>query len=467
MNTMPSATVLSNPAANAPITAAPWGWSQGVRYGLLGLPLAFCALPLYVVMPHWYATTWGVPLTSLGVLLLVLRLFDAVLDPWIGRACDAWARRGTLTLWRALALAACVLALAFAVLFHPQVARAHALAWAGVSLAFTYLAYSVVTVAHQSWGAALGGDARMHSTIVAWREGWGLLGVVLASTVPALLGVPALGALMAVALLLGVVALRFAPQPAALASVPSTVAPVQPLASDLFAPWRNPAFVRLVAVFAANGIASAVPATLVLFFITDRLQAPASHQGAYLGLYFLCAAVSMPLWLRAVARFGLARAWGLGMGLSIAAFVGAAAVGAGDAALYALVCAASGLALGSDLAIPAALLAQVAQPTASAERADHVYHAERTDPAAPAGEAAHGLYFGWWNLVAKLNLALAAGLTLPLLAALGYTPGARDTESLFMLSAVYCLLPCALKAGAALALHRFFMRTPQGSHHAP
>lgn len=431
---------------------------DGLRYGLLGLPLAFCALPLYVVMPHWYATTWGVPLASLGVLLLALRLFDAVLDPWIGRACDAWARAGTLTLWRALALAAGVLALAFAALFYPQVAREHALAWAGVSLAFTYVAYSVVTVAHQSWGAALGGDARTRSTIVAWREGWGLAGVVLASTVPAWLGVPSLGALMAVALLLAVVALRFAPQPAAPASAPSLLALAQPRASDLFAPWRNPAFVRLVAVFAANGIASAVPATLVLFFIADRLQAPASHQGAYLGLYFLCAAVSMPLWLRAVVRFGLARAWWLGMGLSIAAFVGAAAVGAGDAALYAWVCAASGLALGSDLAIPAALLAQVAQPG---------HRTDGTDHDAATGEAAHGLYFGWWNLVAKLNLALAAGLTLPLLAALGYTPGARDAESLFMLSAVYCLLPCTLKAGAALALHHFFIRNPDGNHHAP
>lgn len=454
MNTMSSATVLPTPVPSAPATPAPWGWSQGVRYGLLGLPLAFCALPLYVVMPHWYATTWGVPLASLGVLLLVLRLLDAVLDPWIGRACDAWARAGTRTLWRALALAACVLALAFAALFYPQVAREHALVWAGVSLAFTYLAYSVVTVAHQSWGAALGGDARMRSTIVAWREGWGLLGVVLASTVPAWLGVPALGWLIAVALLLAVALLRIAPRPALAAVSPKA----QPQGADLFAPWRNPAFVRLVGVFAANGIASAVPATLVLFFIADRLQAPASHQGVYLGLYFLCAAVSMPLWLRAVACFGLARAWRLGMGLSIAAFVGAAAVRAGDAALYAAVCAASGLALGSDLAVPAALLAQVAQPS---------HRTDRIDRDAPAGEAAHGLYFGWWNLVAKLNLALAAGLTLPLLAALGYTPGARDADSLFMLSAVYCLLPCALKAGAALALHRFFIRTPQGSHHAP
>ena len=420
---------------------------DGLRYGLLGLPLAFCALPLYVLMPHYYATRWGVPLAALGTLLLVLRLFDAVLDPWIGRWCDQWARRGSAVLLRAVVAACVVLALAFAALFHPLVAPAHALVWAAVTLAFTYLSYSIVTVAHQSWGAALGGDARQRSTVVAWREGLGLVGVVLASTVPALLGAQSLGALMAVALLAGVLALGGAPRPAA---VEPAQRPDRP-AADLFAPWRNPVFVRLVAVFAFNGIASAVPATLVLFFIEDRLQVPVTQQGVYLGLYFLCAAASMPLWLRVVARLGLERAWFLGMVLSIAAFVGASAVGAGDVVLYGLVCAASGLALGSDLAIPAALLAQVAQ---------------RGGPGDSAQEAAHGVYFGWWNFVAKLNLALAAGLTLPLLAALGYTPGARDAASLQTLTAVYCLLPCLLKAVAGTALYAFFIRSSGVPRHA-
>ncbi len=86
---------------------------DGMRYGLLGLPLAFCALPLYVVMPHFYATQWGVSLTALGALLLALRLLDAVLDPWIGRWCDAWAQRSATVLWRAMALASVVLAIAF------------------------------------------------------------------------------------------------------------------------------------------------------------------------------------------------------------------------------------------------------------------------------------------------------------------------------------------------------------------
>lgn len=55
------------------------------------------------------------------------------------------------------------------------------------------------------------------------------------------------------------------------------------------------------------------------------------------------------------------------------------------------------------------------------------------------------------NLVTKANLALAAGLALPLLALLGYTPGARG-EALAALSAVYAFVPLVLKLAAAAAL---------------
>ncbi|MFZ4650170.1 MAG: MFS transporter, partial [Rubrivivax sp.] len=69
------------------MSAAAWqgGWRQGVRYGALGLPLAFVALPLYVQLPNHYAREFGVPLGVLGALLLGARLLDAVADPLIGR----------------------------------------------------------------------------------------------------------------------------------------------------------------------------------------------------------------------------------------------------------------------------------------------------------------------------------------------------------------------------------------------
>ena len=49
---------------------------NGLLYGLLGLPLAFVALPLYVILPNHYAREFGMSLGLLGAILLGARLFD-------------------------------------------------------------------------------------------------------------------------------------------------------------------------------------------------------------------------------------------------------------------------------------------------------------------------------------------------------------------------------------------------------
>ena len=69
-----------------------------------------------------------------------------------------------------------------------------------------------------------------------------------------------------------------------------------------------------------------------------------------------------------------------------------------------------------------------------------------------------GAYLGWWNFAAKMNLALAAGLALPVLAWLGYTPGARDEAALQTLTLAYCLLPCVLKLLAGGLLYALVIR---------
>ena len=410
--------------------SAPWPAAQGVRYGLLGLPLAFCALPLYVLMPNLYARQWGVSLAALGAVLLGARLLDALIDPWLGRLCDyLYARSQNLVLaWAGVA--AVVLGVGFSCLFYPPLHEPSALLWwAAGWLVVTYAAYSALTVAHQSWGAQLGGDALQRSRIVAWREGLGLVGVLLAAITPTLLGLPVMLALLWASLGVGWWAWRHAPRPLMASAHTTDHIPYQ-----IWRPWHNRAFRRLLTVFMLNGIASAVPATLVLFFMQDRLQASLTLQSVALGLYFLCGALSMPLWLRQVRRFGLERSWLLGMGLSTAAFLGAGALGPGDGLLFLGVCVLSGAALGSDLALPGAILAGQITDAKDRGRAD-------------------GAYFGWWNFATKLNLALAAGLALPLLGWLGYEPGSRDPQALQVLTIAYCLLPCALKVLAAVALH--------------
>ncbi|MDH6167280.1 GPH family glycoside/pentoside/hexuronide:cation symporter [Variovorax boronicumulans] len=406
-----------------------FGPLAGVRYGLLGLPLAFVALPLYVLLPNHYARAFGVPLATLGAVLLGARLLDALIDPLLGRLSDRLHARSAQAVLGFGAVAAGVLLLGFGLLFFPQLlidpARHGALlVAAAVLLALTYAGYSMLSIAHQSWGAMLGGDALQRGRIVGWREGMGLAGVVLASVVPTLAGLPATVALFGVLLVAGWVFWTQAPRPARSATPHSSI--------DLRLPLRRAAFRRLLAVFVLNGIASAVPATLVLFFVQDRLRAPAAMEPAFLGLYFVVAAASIPAWLRIVRRWGLARSWLGGMCMSVAVFAWAGAMGAGDAVPFLVICALSGFAIGADLVLPSALLAGII---------------------AEAGDQPHaGAYFGWWNFATKLNLALAAGLALPLLGLAGYMPGARDPSALQALSLAYCLLPCVLKviAGAAL-----------------
>ena len=105
-------------------------------------------------------------------------------------------------------------------------------------------------------------------------------------------------------------------------------------------------------------------------------------------------------------------------------------LGHGDVAGFALICLASGLALGADLALPAAIAADLGER-----------------------QGQSGTCFGVWNFVAKLNLALAAGLALPLLDLLGYRPGGAG--GLGALTFAYALLPLGFKLLAALLLWRW------------
>ena len=404
--------------------------SELARYGLFGFPLAFVALPLYIVLPNFYARAFGVPLAALGAVLLGTRLLDALTDPWIGRWIDGLQERSAAAVLRVAAIGAALLALGFAALFSPPLpVRGALLAWAGTMLAVTYVGYSVVSVAHQSWGARLGGTEVERSRITGTREALALIGVLVAAAAPTWIGPPAMALLLAVLLVLAWVGLASSRRP-----TPSLLS--HGSAASTLLPLRNPVFRRLLAVFILNGIASAVPATLVLFFVQDRLEAPASLQPAFLGVYFLTAAVSVPAWLALVRRLGLGRTWLAGMVLAMAAFVFAFTLRAGDHAAFLAICAASGVALGTDLALPSALLAGVIG--AAGHRGRH-----------------EGAYFGWWNLAAKLNLALAAGLALPALQWAGYAPGHREPQALAALSLAYCLLPCALKLAAAATLQRF------------
>ena len=410
-------------------------------YGLLGLPLAFVALPVYVHLPNVYAQQYGVTLAALGAVLLLSRSIDAVVDPWLGRWGDKLYRHSWQAVWLAAVLLALAVALGFAALFFPPataLSPSGLLLWVGAALTLSHLAYSGLGILHQAWAARQGGGGIAQSRWVAWREGFALVGVLLASALPALWGWGPTTALLVIMLGLGLFFWRRVARSALASTIPVVSGHA---VGSLWQPWQHAGFRRLLMVFMLNGLASAVPATLVLFFVQDLLQAPKAMEPLFLGLYFAAGALSFPLWLKVIDRIGLMRTWATGMTLSVLAFVSVITLGAGDTTGFLVVCALSGMALGADLTVPGALLNQLI---------DRCGERGRTD----------GAFMGWWNLATKLNLALAAGLSLPLLGLWGYAPGQQGADAVLALGLAYGLLPCVLKLLAGLALYAGLMRRP-------
>lgn len=413
-----------------------------LAYGALGLPLAFAALPLYVHVPRLYAGEAGLPLATVGVVLLAARILDAVTDPLIGWVSDRVTGR------RSLLLAACLLlALSLPALLSPP-AEAGA-GWLFGLIVLVSFAYSVATIGYSAWGAEVAPTPDLRTRFVAAREGFALLGVVLAAALPAALAQGA-GEAAGLArlswvflpLLLACAAWTLLGAPAA----PQNTRSAQSIWGGLAGALRDAAFARLLAVFAVNGIAAAVPSATVLFFVADVLQADDRAAAAYLVLYFAAAAASLPLWVALSRRLGKLRAWLAGMLLAVGVFVWAGLLGSGDLLAYGAICVLSGIALGADLSLPPSLLADLL-----ARNQEHgAGEALARDSGARAGAC-----FGWWNFVTKANLALAAGLALPLLAALGYAPGAREANATAVLGMVYAGLPVVLKLGAVLLLWRW------------
>lgn len=391
--------------------------------GIGGLPLAMVALPLYVHTPALYAREFGVALGSLGLVLFACRLLDTLLDPLLGRWQD---RLPTRLLHAANLLAAGAGLAGYGWLLYPQVGVALLPQLAG-ALLLVYLAHGWLNIALLRYGAALWPTTAGRMRVAAWREGWGVMGVLLAAALPAWWAASS-GELAAMrqflwlllpCSVLAVLATALAP------SAPAMLAAVGRSDADW---WRSRRLQMAGLVLLLNALAMALPATLFQFYVADVLQAEHAAGGLLL-LYFLAAMLAMPMWVRLADRIGKVHAWRGGMLLALLGFAPVLWLGAGDIAGFALVCLLTGLALGADLAFGSALVAD--------ELGEHV--------------ARHGgAAFGVVSMLGKLALALAAGIALPLAQWSGYQPGQVAGGLLYL----YAGLPALCKLLAWWLLRR-------------
>ena len=384
--------------------------------GLAAMPLAMLALPVYLHLPALYARDFGMALSSLGLLLFVTRLLDTVLDPLLGQWQDRLGR-GVLRLAAGLAAAAAVAG--FAWLLWPQPGWP---LWLQLSAALllVYVAHGWLTIALLRYGAALWPTPAGRARVAAWREGWGLAGVLLAAALPAWWA-SSVGELAAMQRFVWVLLPLAVVAGLAAAWAPRPPAPAEQDAAANTGPpwWRDSALRAAGMVLLLNAVAMAIPATLLNFYVADVLQASA-QTGVFLLAYFVAAGVSLPAWVWLADRIGKVRAWRVGMALALLGFMPVPLLAAGDSAGFTLVCVLTGVALGADLAFASALVA---------------------DALGARVQQAGGAVFGAVSMLNKLALAVAAGVALPLAQWAGYAPGQTAGGLMW----VYAALPAFFK----------------------
>jgi GPH family glycoside/pentoside/hexuronide:cation symporter len=419
--------MLPEPAPDQPLSSLPaeqaLTQTQVWRYASVGMVTAAASLPLYLLVPHLYAQTFGASLAAVGLILMAVRLLDAWTDPWFGRLIDQ-TRGPRFQVWIRPALV--VLVIGFLALFLPPaglLSDAALLIYLAVSASLISLANGVVTVAHQAWPVRWKPNVHQLADqvrLVSAREWLTLVGVIVSAALAAgdqrvALCIVLIGAAgLSFWLIQGLPGQGSDNRSEAVAQDPGQVSPM------------TRQMVRLLTMLTVNALASAIPATLFLFFVSDYFLASRTTASMLLLTYFVSALVGIVLWQRPLARLGPYRIMLTAMVIGCLSFVWVLLLPSDGLVGFAIVCVLTGLALGAELICPALLIGQQLQAMPQSEGANQ-----------------SAMIFGRWQLLAKCSLAAAAGLCLPGLAMLGYQPG--TSEGLEGLLWVYAGLPCLLK----------------------
>lgn len=390
------------------------------RVSLYALMLAAAGIPLYIHLPRFASVELGIGLGTIGTILVLIRLVDLVQDPLIGWAIDRWPRAQVLFAM----MAAAGLAIGFPLLFMPR-SGPNLVAELVAILVLLFSAYSLGMILLYGRSATLAKrpESRDLITLAAFREGGMLAGVIIAAIAPAvffrlgygLQGYPAFG------VFLGLLAVL-----TAIVTFPIWQRPAIPGVRLSMTGLAQAGALRLLALALVNSLPVAITSTLFLFFVEDRLQLT-GKAGPLLIMFFLSAGISVPLWTRLSQKLGPKTTLLIAMPLAILGFVGAAFLAPGNAAGFAVICLASGAALGADMVIlPAMFSVALTRAGLNASAA-----------------------FGIWSFAGKLGLALAAFAVLPMLERSGFVPGgANSTTALNTLNIAYAVVPCILKLAA-------------------
>lgn len=399
------------------------GKKQLFQYGFMAIPLSFAGIPLYIHMPNYYVANFGLNIGLLGTILLFIRIFDAVQDPFIGYISDIYPhRRSVCVIFGVVTLVLGLGGLSFGPLIAMPIA-----VWFGLCMIVATTGFSVLSITINTLGGLWGSTTVQRVRISAWREGLGLMGLITAVILPTVLQPisPIITEYtLSFLIFFAIMIVAFALFNQVLKTIPC-----RPIDGK-----NRLKLYHMIGIFKGNKIffsvcllayiSAGLPAVMVIFFIDNYLNATALS-GVFLLLYFVSGAVFMGAWIKISYKYGAIYTWQMAMILSVITFASAIFLQSGDTVFYGIICITSGAALGADLALPPAII---------------VGRMGRTQTQATQ-------YYAVLAFLSKITLAISAGLAFISLDIVGFdaTNTTHSKSALTVLLGLYTVVPCILR----------------------
>lgn len=414
-----------------------------VLYGAPSFAGAAMLVPILVHMPKFYSDVVLVPLGYLAIAIAVARALDALSDPLFGWLSDRRTRYGRrrpyILFWSPLC------ALAFWLLFNPpeSLSRAQAALWFGASFVLYSVFHTAYALPYWALGAELTLDYHERSRLFGVREGFSILGTIIASIAPGvMIGQLGLGERAAFSLVGSFFALLLVFTCMVLVWRIRERADFVLRSDNPFAPGvrralRNRPFRILLLTYVVSSITGAIPGTLMPYFNAYVLR-PANEAfwlSVFLGAYFASAFVCLPGWIAAARRFGKRNAWLASFFMGITGGGAMFFLGEGDVWPALVLIAWAGSSFGAGLFLGPAMQADVIDY-------DELHTGKRRE----------AQYSAFWSMLPKFVAIPSAAVPIAILGSIGYVPNQPQTaEVVFAIKAIFALTP------AFFALLAFFI----------
>ncbi len=385
-------------------------------------------LPIAIYVPPFYAETMGLSLASIGLIFTLARIWDVVTDPIMGAVIDRFSTRwGRRKHW--IAIGTPILMVSIYMVFLPG--EGVSVLYLGTWMFFLYIGYTMLTIAHQSWGAELATTYDERSRLFSWREIFVVGGMTVALAIPAVIEQFGSGALSDRVAGMGIFALILFP----VAILPTLLfVPDKRSTSNVAVDWATAIKILLanrilwrllVSVFFSN-FASTVSGSLYVFFASYIFELP-THASLALLFYFLAGTLAMPGWMKLAISQGKERAIKVALTYGIVAKVGIFFVAdPGNVPLFWTYTLLTGVAFGATPTLLRSMLADIVD-------VDEL----------ESGQKRTGLFFAILNTIDKLGSAIAVGIIFFILEqVVGFQAGADNSDEVIQgLLTVYCAAP--------------------------